>query len=36
VRTIGPTELEYIVLAARWTIVLSLIALLGGGLRHGV
>jgi polar amino acid transport system permease protein len=31
-RTIGPAELEYIVLAARWTIVLSLIALLGGGL----
>ena len=31
-RTIGPAELEYILLAARWTIVLSLIALLGGGL----
>ena len=31
-RTIGPAELEYIILAARWTIVLSLIALLGGGL----
>ncbi len=31
-RTIGAAELEYILLAARWTILLSLIALLGGGL----
>jgi polar amino acid transport system permease protein len=31
VRTIGTAELTYVVLAARWTILLSVAALVGGG-----
>lgn len=30
-RTFGPVELQYIILATRWTVLLSLVALLGGG-----